>query len=304
MPVFSRSCRRDERPAGEKARTPNVRGSFEYIRATTLEEACQLLLEGGGSALAYAGGTDLLVDIRNGIRSPNLLVDIKGIDSLHRLEAGDDGLTIGSVTHLNRIAEHAGLRGRLPALADAALSIATYQLRNRATIGGNLCNASPASDSIPPLLVVGASLRIQGVDGFREVPLDCFCTGVKKTCLEPGELVSEIHVPPTPPGTRTAFLKQQRIRGHDLAVVNLAGALTPRDGLLRIAIGSCTPTPLLLDPIETSGHSIEATAEEAVRRAAENISPIDDVRGSAAYRRAIVPILVRRLVESLMRGGA
>jgi CO/xanthine dehydrogenase FAD-binding subunit len=283
-------------------------GDFEYVRAHSVEEACRLLQEGKGDASAYAGGTDLLVDIRNGIRSPRLLVDIKGIEALRRLELGgsDDPIAIGPAVVLNRIAEHGALRGRLPALANAALSIATYQLRNRATIGGNLCNASPASDSIPPLLVVGAALTVQGTGGSRDVPLDCFCTGVKRTCLEPGEIVTEIVIPPLAPGTRTAFLKQQRIRGHDLAVVNLAGALPPDDGLLRLAVGSCTPTPLLLEPIETAGHSADAVTEEAVRRVAAGISPISDVRASAEYRRAVLPGLVRRLVAGLMtgKGGA
>jgi len=279
-------------------------GDFEYARAHSVDEVCKLLQEGKGDALAYAGGTDLLVDIRNGVRSPKLLVDIKGIEPLRGLDVGDPGepIAIGPAVFLNRIAEHADLRGRHPALGDAALSIATYQLRNRATIGGNLCNASPASDSIPPLLVVSATLSIQGPAGSREVPLDCFCTGVKKTCLEPGEIVTEIRIPPIAPGTRTAFLKQQRIRGHDLAVVNLAGALSPDDGLLRLAVGSCTPTPLLLEPIETAGHAAEAVVEEAERWVAAGISPISDVRASAEYRRAVLPGLVRQLVAGLMNG--
>ena len=280
-------------------------GPFEYVRALSLEEACRLLREEGESARAFARGTDLLVEIRNGIRSPSLLVDIKPIGALSTLEAdgADEGLRIGPAVTLNRIAEHAALRQKLPALSDAALSIATYQLRNRATLGGNLCNASPASDSIPPLLVVDAIMEIQGVDGAREVPLDCFCTGVKKTCLESGEIVSGIRIPPIADDTRTAFLKQQRIKGHDLAVVNLAGALTP-DGLLKISIGSCTPTPLVLGPMETIGHSLEAVSDEAVRLASERISPISDVRASAEYRRAVVPALVRRLVFQLLKGGA
>jgi len=283
-----------------------VLGRFEYVRPATLEGACSTLREAGGTGLALAGGTDLLVEIRNAIRSPDLLVDIKGLSELSvlSLDSPDEPIRIGPAVTLNRIAENAELRKRFPALADAALSIATYQLRNRATVGGNLCNASPASDSIPPLIVVGAVMEIAGPEGSREVPLDCFCTGVKKTCLRTGELVSAIRVPPMPETTRTAFLKQQRIKGHDLAVVNLAGALSPDNGLLKLAIGSCTPTPLLLGPIETEGHSVGTVSDEAVRLAAEGISPISDVRGSADYRRAIVPVLVRRLVYDLLKGGA
>lgn len=281
-------------------------GQFEYARALSLEEACRLLRVEEDSARPFAGGTDLLVEIRNGIRSPGLLVDIKSIEALSTLEAGnpDQPIHIGPTVTLNRIAEHAALRKKLPALADAALSVATYQLRNRATIGGNLCNASPASDCIPPLLVVGAIVEIRGAAGERDVPLDCFCTGVKKTCLEAGELVSGIRVPPIPQGTRTAFLKQQRIKGHDLAVVNLAGWLDTKNGQLKLAVGSCTPTPLVLGPIETNGHSIDALRDEMVRLAVESITPISDVRASAEYRRAIVPSLVDRLVRDLLKGNA
>jgi len=283
-----------------------VLGQFEYARAVSLEEACRLLRDEGEAARAFAGGTDLLVEIRNGVRSPSLLVDIKPIEALSILETNgrDRALRVGPAVTLNRLAENADLRDRLPALADAALSIATYQLRNRATLGGNLCNASPASDSIPPLIVAGAIMEITGADGTREVPLDCFCTGVKKTCLETGEIVSAVRIPTVAEGTKTVFLKQQRIKGHDLAVANLAGALSPIDGLLKFSIGSCTPTPLLLGPIETRGHSVDAISEEAVRLAAESISPISDVRASAEYRQAVVPALVCRLVHGLMKGGA
>ena len=277
-----------------------VFGEFEYVRAQSIDEVSRLLAESAGAASVFAGGTDLLVDVRNGVRSPKLLVDIKRIDRLTRLDADvDRGVTIGSAVSLNRVAENARLRELVPALSNAALSIATYQLRNRATIGGNVCNASPASDSIPPLLIVGATLRIEGNSGEREVPLDGFCTGVKKTCLAPGEILTEIRIPTLPPGMRTAFLKQQRIRGHDLAVVNLAGALSPADGQLRIAIGSCAPVPTLLDPIATRGHTPAAVADEAVRVAEAAVSPISDVRASAAYRSAVLPVLVRRLVARL-----
>jgi len=277
-------------------------GSFEYVRADSVQAACDLLREGGGEALAYAGGTDLLVEIRNAVRSPKLLVDLKKIEPLGRIDSTDGSLNIGAAVSLNRVVENAAIRGALPALSEAAFTIATYQLRHRATLGGNLCNASPASDSIPPLLVAGASVHIVGPESERDVPLSAFCVGVKKTCLACGEIVSEIRIPPIPEGTRTAFLKQQRIKGHDLAVVNLAGALSP-SGDLRIAIGSCSPTPLLLEPIETSGHSPDTVADEAVREAMASVSPISDVRASAEYRRAVLPALVRRLVARLYDEG-
>lgn len=281
-------------------------GDFEYVRAQTTADACRRLKEEGDRAVAYAGGTDLLVDIRNGVRAPKLLVDIKGIEALTRVRARNGTLLLGAAVMLNRVAEDASIRDRLPALSEAAVSIATYQLRNRATIGGNLCNASPASDSIPPLLIAGASLHIVGPEGERDVPLGEFCTGVKTTCLECGEIVTEIRIPTIEEGARTAFVKQQRIRGHDLAVVNLAGAYLPSDEAVRIAVGSCSPTPLLLEAIDGRSHDPAAIAEEAIRLADASASPISDVRASAEYRRAVLPVLIRRLVARLFdpQGGA
>lgn len=279
-------------------------GDFEYVRARSISEAVRLLTEADGTAAVFSGGTDLLVEIRNGLRRPKLLVDVKRIEELARLETpAGEATTIGGAVPLNRIVEDRAIRDRIPGLAEAAFSIATYQLRNRATIGGNLCNASPAADGIPPLLAVDASLHVVGPDGERDVPLRGFCVGVKRTCLKRAEIVTEIRIPPLAPGTRTAFVKQQRIRGHDLAVANLAGALSPSDSSLRVAIGSCAPVPILLDPIETSGHTIEAIAAEAACAAANAISPISDVRASAEYRRAVVPVLARRLVTRLMDGS-
>jgi CO/xanthine dehydrogenase FAD-binding subunit len=280
-----------------------VLGEFEYVRARSIGDASRLLTEAKGAAAVLAGGTDLLVDVRNGLRHPKLLVDIKRVEGLTRLDVTrEEEATIGAAVPLNRIVETRAMRDRFPALVDAVLSIATYQLRHRATIGGNLCNASPAADSIPPLLVAGATLRIAGTEGLRKIRLDGFCTGAKTTCLEPGEILTEIRIPALEPGTRTAFLKQQRIRGHDLAVVNLAGSLIPGEGGLRIAIGSCGPIPILLDPIGTKGHTTDAVATEAVRVATAAISPIDDVRATAAYRHAVLRSLIRRLVTNLLDG--
>ena len=284
-----------------------MQGAFEYERAATVEESCRLLAE-AESAVPYAGGTDLLVDIRNGRRSPSLLVDIKGIEALRRLDAGDadGGIIIGPAVTLHDLSEHKGLQTRLAGLVEAARSVATFQLRNRATIGGNVCNASPAADLIPPLLVIGALLEIQGPERMRKIALDDFCTGVKQTCLAAGELVTKIRIPPIDAKIRTAFLKQQRIRGHDLAIVNLAGAISPGDGLLHLAVGSCGPTPIRLAPIETRGHATAAVAQEAVRVAGGAVAPISDVRASAAYREAVLPALTRRLVARLLsgKGGA
>ncbi len=276
-------------------------GAFDYVRARSVDETCRLLAE-SDDASVLAGGTDLLVEIRNGLRSPKLLIDVKSIDELQRLDVDGPERVIGATVPLNRLAEHRSIRDALPALADAALSIGTYQLRNRATLAGNLCNASPAADSAPVLLSLDATLSVAGTAGRRTVPISELFTGVKRTCLAPGEIVTDVRIPATEGETRTAFLKQRRIRGHDLAVVNVAGAYAPDTGTLKVAVGSCAPTPVLLDPIDASG-AVDAVAGRAIELAEAAVSPISDVRASAAYRRAVLPVLLRRLVDRLLDGG-
>lgn len=275
-------------------------GRFEYARPKTVDEACRLLAEAGRDAAILAGGTDLLVDLRNGSRSPSLLVDVKRLEELQALRTGPDEAVIGAAVPLNVVVEHRELRKAYAGLSDAALSIATYQLRNRATVAGNLCNASPAADMAPILLVLDAKLTVQNPQGTRAVPVAKLFTGVKRTCLAPGDVVVDVRMPPLDGELRTAFRKQQRIRGHDLAVVNAAAAYAPSRATLRVAVGSCAPTPVLLEPFDTKGTSPLALAAEVLRAAAAATAPIDDVRASAAYRRAVLPALLRRLLADVV----
>ena len=281
-------------------------GTFDYVRARSIEEACRLLRERPDSSSILAGGTDLLVQLRDRQRSADLLVDIKGIDELQSLDAAPSGeIRIGAGVPLNVLAENRAIRNRFPALADAAVSIGTYQLRNRATLAGNLCNASPAADGAPPLLVLGAEVEIafsKDADARRRLPITELFAGVKRTTLAPDEIVTQVCIPDHAPNLRTAFLKQQRIKGHDLAVVNVAGSYEPASGIVRIAIGSCSPTPALLDPIERSGATLSDVCERAAAAALAETSPISDVRASAAYRSAVLPVLIRRLLERLLEG--
>jgi CO/xanthine dehydrogenase FAD-binding subunit len=280
-----------------------VLGRFEYARPRSVDEACRLLAEGGRDAAILAGGTDLLVELRNASRSPSLLVDVKRIAELQALRTDSGEIAVGAAVPLNVIAENRDLRETYPGLCDAALSIATYQLRNRATVAGNLCHASPAADMAPILLVLGALLTVRNAKETRAVPLAKLFTGVKRTSLSPADLVVDVRIPPLDGELRTTFAKQQRIRGHDLAVVNAAAAYAPYRGVLRVAIGSCAPTPVLLDPIDTTGVSRSALADEMARRAASATAPIDDVRASSAYRRAVLPVLLRRLLADVMDKG-
>jgi len=281
-----------------------VLGSFDYIRTHSVGEALTALAE-APTAAVLAGGTDLFVNVRGGLQSPELLVDIKGIDELRALDCSDDGLSIGAAVPLNRIIENAVVRKRVPGLAAAAESIATYQLRNRATLVGNICNASPAADMAPILLVLGAEVIAAGPSGERVIPMAGFFAGVKRSALKPGEIVTRVLIPVLS-CVRTAAVKQQRIRGHDLAVVNAAGAYLPEADQLMLAVGSCAPTPLLLEPMTVGGAAADELTAAALAQAGGVICPIDDVRSSAAYRGAVLPVLIRRLIDKLLdeQGGA
>ena len=277
-------------------------GDFEYKRIRSIEEGCLCLAEAAGKGAILAGGTDLLVEIRNGLKSPDMLIDCKNIDVLQAFQVDQSGSTIGSSVPLNRLIEHRGFHTTHPALADALISIGTYQLRNRATLAGNICNASPAADSAPVLLVLEATVEVVGVNGPRTIPICDFFAGVKKTTLQLDEIVIGIQLPERS-DLRTAFRKQQRIRGHDLAIVNVAGAYSPAEKNLRLAIGSCAPTPVLLDPIEVDSEDMDAFADHVVEIVRTSVTPISDVRASAGYRNAVLPILVKRILHELLSAG-
>jgi len=274
-------------------------GSFDYVRPRTIVECIEALGERPDAAI-LAGGTDLFVDLRNAVRHPACLIDIKRIDALTLLDVdGSSAISIGASVSLNRILENPSVRTRFAGLAAAAESIATYQLRNRATLVGNICNASPAADMAPILLVLGAEALVMGGGGERTIPLARFFAGVKRNALDPGELVISMRIP-IQSGLRTGFAKQQRIKGHDLAVANAAGAYSPQTDVLRLAVGSCAPTPVLLEPLTVGCASAPELVESALQEAGAAICPIDDVRSSSAYRNAVVPVLLRRLIEPLI----
>lgn len=277
-------------------------GNFEYKRIRSIEEGCQLLAEAAGTGAILAGGTDLLVEIRNGLKSPGILIDCKSVEQLKTFSVTQSGSTIGASVALNRLIEHRDFQTTYPALADALISIGTYQLRNRATLAGNICNASPAADSAPVLLVLDARVDVVGTGGARSVPIEDFFVGVKKTSLNPNEIVTSIQLPPRS-DRRTAFRKQQRVRGHDLAVVNIAGAYSPTDKILKLAIGSCAPTPVLLDPIEVDSSDNKAFIGRVIELVQSAVSPISDVRASAGYRNTVLPVLVKRVLHDLLSQG-
>ena len=279
-------------------------GEFEYAHVSSVEQGCTLLTKHNGNAKILAGGTDLLVNIRNGKDSPTLLVDLKGIEELAEFQPnGKEGALIGASVPLSVLAEDRVIRRNYRALAEAAASIGTYQIRNRATLAGNLCNASPAADMAPALFVLDAVATIVGPRGTRTLPVQDLFVGVKENALSSDEVVTAITLPPQKPQIRTKFLKIQRIRGHDLALLNMAGCLDAASRKLRIAIGSCAKTPLLLpslnEPVSADA-SIDALVEKLNALAQGTIQPISDLRASAEYRRAMVSVLLKKILGALL----
>ncbi len=284
-------------------------GGFRYERPTTLREAARLLAAAPGASV-LAGGTDLLVGLRSGVARPELVVDVKRIPELGRVDwTGDGDLVVGACATLARIASDPRIAAAFPALAEGARAVGSLQVRTRATLGGNLVNASPCMDTAPPLLVLRAEVCLASAHGERRLPLEDFFRGVKATGIEPGEILTSIRIPrPARPGA-SGFEKIRRGLGHDLALVNAAAALdgpeAPLDGpeTLRVAIGSCGPVPILLPPVGLAGLDAEGAGDRVARIALERIRPIDDVRASAEYRRDMTALLCRRLAARLLAGA-
>ncbi len=283
---------------------------FDYIRPETAFECIRLLQEHGPDCRLMMGGTDLLVRMRDGMVRPRLVVDVKhlpGMQDIH-YEPGR-GLTVGAAVNLNRLAAHPDVRAHYSLLAQAAESVASYQLRNRATLGGNLANASPAADTAPAVLLLQGVFVLQGPAGAREVPAGAFFRGPGKTVLQPGELVAAIQFPELPLGAVGAYLKLSRTRAGDLALVGVAvlgypEPTTPSHYLFRIGLGAVAPTPLRAVEAEDQlailppGEAVFATAADTAMAAAQ---PIDDVRAGAEYRKAMVRNLTLRALRAVWK---
>ncbi len=273
--------------------------SFSYEKPGSTAAIVARLAEAGGTARLLAGGTDLIGQIRSRLVKPSLVLDLKGARELALLGADASGLSIGAAVILNRLLEERAVsEGPYRALTQAVSELASYNIRNRATLVGNVTNASPCADSVPPLVVLDARAEIAGPSGTRELPVLELISGVRETRLGPGELVTRIRVPAPAPGTWSGFLKRKRVRGHDLALANVALLRDPERGRLRMSVGSCNPVPVLLD---LDAMFARPEVERAVALALERVRPIDDVRASIEYRREMVAVMVRRLFAEAPR---
>lgn len=275
---------------------------YEYQRPATLGEAFALASELPGASFV-AGGTDLLVGIKNRLVRPQTLISLRSIRELTGIDVGER-VRIGALTTIAEVLEHKELAARLPLLAQAARRLGSVQIRNAGTIGGNLCNASPCADAACALLALGATVRLALGDERRAIPLGELFTGPKETCLCPGEILVDVLIDSPGPGARAAFFKRGRVR-LDMAIASLA-VLVELDGRVcrkaSLAAGSVAPTPIRLDAVERLLAGAELTDERiarARRLAEESVAPITDLRSTAEFRRNIVGVWTARALREM-----
>ena len=280
--------------------------TFEYMRPSTLEEACTMLASEDGPVKALAGGTDLLVQMKQGGLEPHALVSLRDVPGLDALYLDEDGsLVIGSVTPLAALESSPDVLRAFPGVAEAASFVGSMQVRSRATVGGNLCNAAPSADTAPILLACGATAVITDGRAERSLLLEDFFTGPGQTVLKPGELLKAIVVPPLQSTGFAKYFKSFR-SAMDCCTVGVAvyadfapGSTEVRD--VRLALGAVAPTPIRARTAEAMlvGRELDdALIARASAAAAGEAHPIDDLRASAGYRNILVEVLSRRALTA------
>ncbi len=282
---------------------------FEYVSPQTLQEACSLLVQYGDSAKVLAGGSDLLVKMKDGLMKPAYLVSLKNLDSLKaiRYEIGT-GVIIGARATHNEVMNNSILQEKYRSVCEAAHSMAANQIRNIGTVGGNLVNAVPSADIPPILIALDAQVRIVGTGGERAVPLEDFFLGPGKTVLENGEILAEIIIPDQPT-TGSNYIKSALRRAGALAVAGVASCVSVSDGTfqdVRIVLGAVAPTPMRARQAENvlRGKKIsQELIDEAGKVAGAESKPISDIRGSIEYRRNLVDVLTRRSLKAAIEKG-
>jgi aerobic carbon-monoxide dehydrogenase medium subunit len=276
---------------------------LRYLAPATLEEAIRAFATGGSNARILAGGTDLLVQMRSGAVKPDLIVDIKKITEMTTIEeTADGGFRVGAAVPGAVLAEHKRFGKIWPGVLEAVNLIGSTQVQGRASAGGNLCNASPAGDSVPAMVAAGARVTIQGPNGQRELAVEKVPAGPGRTCLLPGEIMVSFTLPPRLPSSGDAYLRMIPRTEMDIAVVGCGVNLTLKDGIctaVRVALGAVAPTVLLVEAAAKAliGSRLEAEALEAAAEACRCVSrPIDDKRGTITYRTKVAGVLLKRTV--------
>jgi len=280
--------------------------AFDFASATTVDEVVALLKEKGDQARVMCGGTDLLVALREGRRKAELVIDVKRIPETTELSySPQTGLILGSAVPCHRMYDDKAIAAAYPGLIDSAGLIGGVQIQGRASMGGNLCNASPAADSIPSLIAHHAVCQIAGPSGRREVAVEDFCIAPGRTVLQPGEFLVALHIPAPQPGFGAAYLRFIPRNEMDIAVVGVGASVQldesrSRFVSARIALGAVAPKPLFVPAAgdALAGQPVNAESiAQAVQIAQAAATPISDMRGTAEYRKHMAGVMTRRTLE-------
>jgi carbon-monoxide dehydrogenase medium subunit len=284
---------------------------FEFREPRSVEEVCSALQQGAGRAMVVAGGTDLLVNMKKKLVNPGFLLSLGKIIQLKGISRSDSGgLRIGSLVTMAELAGSKIVRDEFPALAKAASTLGTPQIRNRATIGGNVCSARPAADTLGPLIAYGAKVRLMGSEGERPVSIEELIKGPGETILGPTEILTDLFLPPPLSDSRSSYIKMGLRKAAEIAIVSVTTviALEPANGhckSARVVLGAVAPVFIRCPESEQAlmGRSItEDLATQAGVLAAQQCKPISDMRGPAEYRRMLVETLTKRAILESIRG--
>jgi carbon-monoxide dehydrogenase medium subunit len=290
--------------------------SFDYLRPKSYQQVSELLHQQHEDARPFMGGTDLFIQMRNRTMTPKILIDVKHLPGMTSIEYDPYlGLRLGPAVNMNAVAKHPEITEFFPLIVEAANSVASYQLRNRATVGGNLCNASPAADMAPTILVLDSNLIVVGLNGERVIPVNDFFLAPGENAIERGELLKRIEIPIPPNSWEGKYLKIGRNAAGDLAIAGVAVLGFPDQSTesgysFRIALSSVAPTPIRAyeaEEILSQGPITKERLEAAAIATQDACQPIDDVRASGNYRKAMVKVLTLRalgeILTAIQRGG-
>ena len=282
---------------------------FEYYKPESVDEALALAEKYGERARFLAGGSDLLIKIKLLRVEPECLIDLTGIDELRGISINDEELRIGAATSLNEINSFPLIKKNYTGLFEATSEMATTQVRNNASIGGNVCNASPGADTVPPLLTLNAKVNLTTGSGKKTVPLEEFFTGPGKTILSLGDVLTSISMPSLSSNTGTSFIKISRTHS-DLPQLNAAAAIKVENGIctgVRIALGAVAPAPfraIRAENVLKNRKPDQNTFEEAAGVVAAEIKPRTSIRSTEEYRKMVAPVIVKRaLIKAYQRIG-
>ena len=276
----------------------------DYTSPNSVQEAVDILAEKGDRACMMAGGTDVIVQLRTGIREADLVVDVKNIPEMNEISYdAKAGLTLGAAVPCYKVYNNSDIKRAYPGIIDVASLIGGTQIQGRASLGGNLCNASPSADSIPVMIALGATANIIGPKGTREVAVEEFCTFVRQNVLQSGELLQSIHFPPPVSNSGAHYMRFIPRNEMDIAVAGAGVSVVLDNGTFksaRIALASVAPTPLF---VKEAGAALEGqpVSDENVQKAAElaraAAKPITDMRGTTEYRQHLCEVLTRRALN-------